>query len=104
MFLPLWQDQTSMFFGDLHGQFTAAPSQEGNFGLGYRTQIDPDWILGGYGFFDIQNSDNNNLFFQGSLGAELLSVDWDFRVNGYFPFNGSGPEVRGGGDGERAVT
>ena len=96
IFLPLWQDQTSLFFGDLRGTFTTSPSQEGNFGLGYRTQLNTDWILGGYGFIDIQNSKNNNLFYQGSLGAELLSVDWDFRLNGYLPFNGGGQTVSGG--------
>ena len=62
IFLPLWQDQTSLFFGNLHGQFSAAPTQEGNFGLGYRTQLNTDWILGGYGFIDVQNSKYDNLF------------------------------------------
>src|SRR5215510_16075357 len=76
IFLPLWQDQTSLLFGDLRGTFTTQPSQEGNFGLGFRTQISPEWILGGYGYFDIQNSPNNNLFYQVTLGAELKSVDW----------------------------
>src|SRR5690349_17255825 len=90
IFLPLWQDQTSLLFGDLRGTFTTQPSQEGNFGLGYRTQISPEWILGGYGYFDIQNSENDNLFYQITLGAELKSVDWDFRVNGYIPLNPDG--------------
>src|SRR5262249_23235216 len=87
IFLPLWQDQTSLLFGDLRGTFTTQTSQEGNFGIGYRTLIDPEWILGGWVFFDIKNSQNSNLFYQASAGAELLSVDWDFRVNGYFPLN-----------------
>src|SRR5271154_6383950 len=56
IFLPLWQDQGSLLFGDLRGTFSGQPTEEGNFGLGYRTQISPDWILGGYGFFDIANS------------------------------------------------
>jgi hypothetical protein len=90
IFLPLWQDQTSLLFGDLRGTFTTQPSQEGNFGLGYRTQISPEWILGGYGYFDIQNSENDNLFYQITLGAELKSIDWDFRVNGYIPLNPDG--------------
>jgi hypothetical protein len=90
MFIPVWQDQTSLLFGDLRGTFTAAPTQEGNFGLGYRTQVDSDWILGGYGFIDIQNSKYDNLFYQGSVGLEALSVDWDLRLNGYFPFNSGG--------------
>src|SRR6266478_2648013 len=90
IFLPLWQDQGSLLFGDLRGTFTAQPTEEGNFGLGYRTQISPEWILGGYGYFDIANSANNNLFYQVTLGIELKSVDWDFRVNGYIPINPDG--------------
>ena len=93
IFLPLWQDQTSLFFGDLRGTFSAQPTEEGNFGLGYRTQVSPDWILGGYGYFDIQNSANDNLFYQVTLGVELLSVDWDFRLNGYIPINPDGGSV-----------
>ncbi|MFO1056256.1 MAG: inverse autotransporter beta domain-containing protein [Dongiaceae bacterium] len=87
IFVPIWQDQTSLLFGDFRGTFSSQPTQEGNFGLGYRTQVDPSWILGGYGYFDIQNSENDNLFYQATLGLEALSVDWDFRVNGYIPFN-----------------
>ena len=90
IFIPVWQDQTSLLFGDLRGTFSAQPTEEGNFGLGYRTQINPDWILGGYGYFDIQNSANDNLFYQVTLGVELKSVDWDFRLNGYIPINPDG--------------
>jgi hypothetical protein len=97
MFIPVWQDQTSLLFGDLRGTFATSPTQEGNFGLGYRTQVSPDWILGGYGYFDIQNSRNDNLFYQGSVGAEALSVDWDLRLNGYFPFNSSGQSAGNNG-------
>jgi hypothetical protein len=93
IFIPVWQDQTSLLFGDLRGKFSNEPTQEGNFGLGYRTQIDPEWILGGYGYFDIQNSENDNLFYQATLGLEALSVDWDFRLNGYIPINAGGESI-----------
>jgi len=94
IFLPLWQDQGSLLFGDLRGTFSAQPTEEGNFGLGYRTQISPEWILGGYGYFDIANSANDNLFYQVTLGIELKSVDWDFRVNGYIPINPDGGNIK----------
>src|SRR5438067_561988 len=94
IFLPLWQDQGSLLFGDLRGTFTAQPTEEGNFGLGYRTQISPEWILGGHGYFDIANSANDNLFYQVTLGIELKSVDWDFRVNGYIPINPDGGDIK----------
>src|SRR5262245_20131602 len=94
IFLPLWQDQGSLLFGDLRGTFSAQPTEEGNFGLGYRTQVSPEWILGGYGYFDIQNSPNDNLFYQVTLGVELKSVDWDFRLNGYIPINPDGGSIQ----------
>src|SRR5262245_36038313 len=87
IFVPLWHDQSSLLFGDLRGTFTTQTSQEGNIGIGYRILIDPEWILGGWVFFDIKNSRNDNLFYQASVGAELPSVDWDFRINRYFPIN-----------------
>jgi hypothetical protein len=93
MFIPIWQDQTSLLFGDLRGKFSSDPTQEGNFGLGYRTQLDPEWIVGGYGFFDIQNSEHDNLFYQATLGLEAMSVDWDVRVNGYIPLNAGGQTI-----------
>src|SRR5260221_12553803 len=93
IFLPLWQDQGSLLFGDLRGTFSAQSAEEGNFGLGYRTQVSPERILGGYGYFDISNSPNNNLFYQITLGVELKSVDWDFRLNGYIPINPDGGSI-----------
>src|SRR5215813_12430897 len=94
IFLPLWQDQGSLLFGDLRGTFSAQPTEEGNFGLGYRTQISPEWILGGYGYFDIANSSHDDLFYQITLGVELKSVDWDFRLNGYIPINAGGQSIK----------
>jgi hypothetical protein len=87
LFIPIWQDQTSLLFGDLRGRFDNHGTNEGNFGLGYRTQVDPEWIVGGYGYFDIQGTDHDNTFYQVTLGLEALSVDWDFRANGYIPTN-----------------
>jgi hypothetical protein len=95
IFIPVWQDQTSLLFGDLRGRGDSQGTGEGNFGLGYRTQIDPGWILGGWGYFDIQDSKYDNTFYQATIGAEALSVDWDFRVNGYIPFNSDGHSVDG---------
>ena len=106
IFLPLWQDQGSLLFGDLRGTFTAQPTEEGNFGLGYRTQISPEWILGGYGYFDIANSANDNLFYQVTLGGSAtvwtspapprrprsstpVRCDWRSRTR-----NGARPRVR----------
>src|SRR3569623_311491 len=59
LFIPVWQDQTSLLFGDLRGRFDNQGTNEGNFGLGFRTQVDPEWSIGGYGYFDIQGTDHD---------------------------------------------
>ena len=40
---------------------------------------------GMYGYYDRMRSDLGNYFSQGTAGIEFMSVEWDFRVNGYFP-------------------
>ncbi len=85
LFVPLAQDNESIFFADLRGNIFDDSSAEGNFGLAYRRMIDDEWIAGGYLFYDVRRSQYRNTFQQGSFGFELLSIAWDFRVNGYVP-------------------
>ncbi len=82
--LPITQDQDSLMYFTLRGQTDEFDNSEGNFGIGYR-QISPahKWIYGGYGYFDVLKTENDNMFKQLTFGAELLSVDWDFRMNDY---------------------
>lgn len=88
LFLPLWQSDSSMLYGDLRAQTDDAGNQEGNVGLGFRT-MGEDWIVGGYGFFDYRKSDETgNTFNQGTLGLEALSESLDLRANFYVPENG----------------
>ncbi len=94
VFLPLLQGQNGLLFADLRGVLTDDPSQEGNFGLGYRHIFrNNDWLygadfaLGFYAFYDRRRSLTDKIFNQATLGAEFLTVDWDFRVNGYIPQN-----------------
>lgn len=85
LFIPLAQDAESIFFADLRGNIFDNSSAEGNFGLAYRRMVNDQWIAGMYGFFDVRRSQYDNIFKQGSFGVELLSIEWDFRVNGYVP-------------------
>ncbi|QDT96463.1 right-handed parallel beta-helix repeat-containing protein [Gimesia aquarii] len=85
LFIPLSQDEESLFFADLRGNIFDDSSAEGNFGLGYRQMMNDQWIAGAYGFFDVRRSEYGNIFRQGSFGVELLSIEWDFRANGYVP-------------------
>ncbi|QDV19637.1 hypothetical protein Pan153_43030 [Gimesia panareensis] len=90
LFVPLAQDEESLFFADLRGNIFNDSSAEGNFGLAYRKMVNDEWIAGMYGFYDVRRSNYNNMFRQGSFGLELMSIEWDFRVNGYIP--GQGPK------------
>ncbi len=67
LFLPLFQDQNSLGFIDIRSVIADDPSEEGNFGFGIRRIIRNgpmgfDSTIGGYGFFDIQSTENNNIF------------------------------------------
>ncbi|WP_293947500.1 inverse autotransporter beta domain-containing protein [Sneathiella sp.] len=85
LFLPLWQNNDTLLFGNLRGRIDNNDSQEGNFGIGLRQMQGNGWNLGGYAYFDHRNSPYDNSLNQITLGAEALSLDWDFRANAYIP-------------------
>lgn len=84
LFIPLIQNDSSLVFFNLRGQADDRSNEEYNLGLGYR-QLYDQWIIGGYGYFDHRSTQNNNSFYQGTIGVEALSEQWDFRANGYIP-------------------
>jgi hypothetical protein len=89
LFIPVWQNTNNLLFMDMRGIGNSNHDTEGNFGLAYRALINDSWILGGHGFFDFRNSDDtNNRFYSATTGIELLSNDWDVRMNGYIPISG----------------
>ena len=83
-FVPAWQDLDSMLFVRVGFDTLTKESENYNLGVGYRTKIDPDWILGVFAGFDSSQTDFSHTFNQVSLGAELMSADWDVHLNGYF--------------------
>jgi len=90
LFAPLVQNSDSMLFADLRASAWTDDVQEGNFGIGYR-QIVPggffgtDAIFGVYGFVDARHSAYDNMFYQGTFGAELITEHLEFRANAYLP-------------------
>ena len=74
-FIPLAQNSDSLLFADVRGLGTDGDAYEGNFGLGLRWLGYNDWIIGLNSFFDIRTTEVDNTFYQGTVGAELLSVD-----------------------------
>lgn len=85
LFIPVWQNEDTLLFTDLRTRFDNNSSNEGNFGLGLRKQINNDWIIGGYGFYDSRKTPSGNHFDQATLGAEAMSENMEFRINGYLP-------------------
>ncbi len=83
-FVPVLQGPTSMLFLDLRFQGDDNEATEGNFGLGYRQMIENSWIFGGYGFYDVRETQFDNKFRQWTFGVEALTENYDARVNGYF--------------------
>jgi hypothetical protein len=95
LFVPVWQDERSMLFGDVRVRADNQSSVEGNFGLGFRRMVADGWNMGLYGFYDHRRSPNANLFDQFTAGAELLGLNFDARVNTYWPFGNTVQTVGG---------
>ncbi|NIY75083.1 hypothetical protein HED22_05450 [Thalassospira sp. HF15] len=85
LFIPLWQDDTTLAFGSIRTRMDDNNSREGNFGIGIRQMQQNGWNIGGYGYFDRRRSPYGNHFNQATFGLEALSRDIDVRVNGYVP-------------------
>lgn len=84
LFLPLHQTDHELLFADFRYHWAEPKGHEGNYGLGYRS-MDHQWVYGVYGYFDRIRTQNTNYFNQLTIGMEWMSVNWDFRVNGYIP-------------------
>lgn len=85
LFVPLLQDDDTLFFTSLRTRMDDSNSREGNFGLGIRHMLESGWNLGGIAYFDRRKTEWGNYFNQVTLGAEALSTNWDFRANAYIP-------------------
>lgn len=93
LFVPVWQDLNSLLFVRFGAGTQTHNPEIGNFSLGYRTKVTPDWILGGYVGFDASHTSHNHTFTQLGLGAELMSADWDARINGYLATQSSAQDT-----------
>lgn len=85
LFVPLMQDENDMSFINLRGQVDFDNSaSEYNIGFGHR-HIFSKAIVGGYVYFDQRKSDIGNMYEQVTIGMEVLSENFDIRMNGYIP-------------------
>lgn len=95
LFFPLYQTPNLLTFADLRFTNDDNDAGEYNVGLGLRRLFDPGFILGGYAYFDQRTTANDNTYYQGMAGLELLTRRFDMRVNAYLPEGGANP-IQGG--------
>jgi len=86
LFVPLAQDNRTLFFTDLRIRADDDGGNEGNFGLALRRMFASGWNLGAYAYYDRKRTDFGNFFNQATLGVEALGRDFDLRANAYLPF------------------
>lgn len=85
--IPFAYSNNRLWYFDIMAKTSTPNMQEVNIGFGQRKFVpNSNFIWGAYGFVDILSSRNNNIFQQFTLGAEYLSLTWDFRANAYVPF------------------
>ena len=91
LFVPLSQDNDSLFYADLRAQMDDSENLEGNIGFGYR-RLGRSVIVGAYGFLDYRGSaETGNDFYQVMAGFEAMTELFDLRLNGYLPEGGEKP-------------
>ena len=86
---PFIQDEDSVGLLDFQGEWDDRDAGEFHLGLGYRTFLDPYWIFGTYIYYDLIATEHSNVFHQGRIGLEMLTLNWDFRFAWIFPETGS---------------
>ncbi|HRC27144.1 MAG TPA: inverse autotransporter beta domain-containing protein, partial [Alphaproteobacteria bacterium] len=84
LWIPLTWNGELLTFADARLVADDSEGREGNFGLGARL-LPAGWpaLVGGYAYYDRRRSESGSVFEQATLGAELLSSEWDLRANVY---------------------
>lgn len=83
---PLAQRSEQLLYSHIVGLLDSQHADEGNFGLGYRL-LSTHTITGGYVFYDLRRTSNQNRMHQMTLGAEYLTLNNELRGNIYIPFS-----------------
>ncbi|MCA9108703.1 MAG: right-handed parallel beta-helix repeat-containing protein [Planctomycetaceae bacterium] len=81
--VPLWSNDTNLFFTDLRSRWNSSDRTDLSAGLAFRHLTDTDQIFGGYTFFDHQESPEGFDYQQGMFGLEFMSLGWEARANAY---------------------
>lgn len=86
-FLPLKQTLESVLFLDMRIKHDFDNGFGQDVGLGIRRIVNPDLMIGGYAYLDVQNS-NSHQFVASTLGVEAITPNYDAHVNVYLPISG----------------
>ncbi|MFW6273832.1 MAG: inverse autotransporter beta domain-containing protein, partial [Halanaerobium sp.] len=81
---PFRNTEDSLWFTDFRYRMSEDDVDEWNLGLGYRKKIDTaeNHIAGIYAFKD-RREEYDHYWDMWTLGGEILTDQWDFRLNGY---------------------
>ncbi len=88
LFLPAFQTNDTLVFVDLRADFGEQSVAQGSLGVGYRRLVPgglfgTDAIVGLNAYIDVLNSERDLTYWQGSVGAELITNNFDFHANIY---------------------
>ncbi|MCV3238434.1 hypothetical protein [Mesorhizobium sp. ZC-5] len=84
-FIPLTQTPDSVVFLDLRLKHDFSEGTGGDVGLGLRRVVNPDLILGGYAYLNVERLDGHQ-FTGATLGVEAIATNFDAHVNVHLPF------------------
>ncbi|TPO09990.1 S-layer family protein [Mesorhizobium sp. B1-1-5] len=85
-FLPVKQNLESVLFLDVRSKYDFDDGFGQDVGLGIRRIVNPDLMIGGYAYLNIQN-DNSHQFVATTLGLEAITSKYDAHVNVYLPIS-----------------
>ena len=91
-FIPLTQTVDSVIFLDLRLNYDFSEGTGGNLGIGLRRIINPDLMLGGYAYLDVERFDGHQ-FTGVTLGVEAIATNFDAHVNVNLPFGAQSQET-----------
>ncbi|MER9290308.1 hypothetical protein NKI71_08695 [Mesorhizobium sp. M0510] len=86
-FIPLKQTAESVLFLDVRAKHDFKDGFGQDVGLGIRRIVNPDLMIGGYAYLNIENY-NSTQFTAATLGAEAIAPHFDAHVNVYLPIKG----------------
>ncbi|MGX8010567.1 inverse autotransporter beta domain-containing protein [Mesorhizobium sp. ORM8.1] len=86
-FLPIKQNLESVLFLDVRSKYDFDDGFGQDVGLGIRRIVNPDLMIGGYAYLNIQNRDSHQ-FVSTTLGLEAITSKYDAHVNVYLPISG----------------